>query len=179
MIVLRSTRNCTNAPRVMFALEELGLEYSIDAVPDGTFTNTWGSPGPTLSEQLPEGALLVIEPAAIVRHLARRSGQLWPTSLAAQADGDRWIDFLQRRLVRALDKGDPEKLALLLGFLENQVGTWLLGDELTIVDCLYAYLDQTYARERIPFERFPAIAAYVERIATRPAWIRANARIPR
>lgn len=161
----------------MFALEELGLDYEIEAAPDGTFTSGWGSPGPTLQDD----DVLAIEPAAIVRHLARRSGKLWPASLAAQAEGDRWIDFLQRRLVRALDKGDPEKLALLLGFLDKQLapGAWLLGAELTIVDCLYAYLDQTYARERIPFDRFPAIAAYAERLATRPAWIRANTRVPR
>ena len=177
MIQLRSTKNCTNVPRVMFALEELGLPYQLEAVPDGTFYKGWGSPGPTLQD----GDVFVIEPAAIVRHLARRTGKLWPTSLAAQAEGDRWIDFLQRRLVRAFDANEPMKLASLLSFVEQKLapGAWLLGDELTIVDCLYAYLGQDFAKQRIPWEHFPAIAAYVERLEARPALIKANEQTPR
>ncbi len=161
----------------MFALEELGLEYEVETVPDGTFYTGWGSPGPTLED----GDVLVIEPAAILRHLARRSKALWPTPLALQAAGDRWIDFLQRRLVRGFDAGSPERIDSLLGFVERQLeyGRWFLGDDLTIADCLYAYLGQAYARQKIAFERFPAIAAYVERLEARPALVRANARVPR
>ena len=161
----------------MFALEELGLDYEIEAVADGTFYSGWGSPGPTLED----GEVFVIEPAAILRHLARSNKALWPTSLALQAAGDRWIDFLQRRLVRAFAAGVPEKTESLLGFVERQLehGLWFLGDDLTIVDCLYAYLGQTYARQLIPFDRFSAIAAYLARLDARPALIRANARVPR
>ncbi len=162
----------------MFALEELGLAYELEAVPDGTFNKGWGSPGPTLEDD----DVFVIEPAAILRHLVRRTGgKLWPSSLALQAAGDRWIDFLQRRLVRTFDTNDAAKIADKLGFLEKQLehGQWLLGDDLTILDCLYAYLGQTYARERIPFDRFPAIAAYVARLEARPALVRANAKVPR
>lgn len=161
----------------MFALEELGLTYELEAVPDGTFYKGWGSPGPTLQDD----DVFVIEPAAIVRHLARRTGKLWPTSLAAQAEGDRWIDFLQRRLVRAFDANEPMKLASLLSFVEQKVSAspWILGDELTIVDCLYAYLGQEFAKERIPWAQLPALTAYVARLDARPALIKANAATPR
>ncbi len=161
----------------MFALEELGLPYELEAVPDGTFYKNWGSPGPTLQDD----DVFVIEPAAILRHVARRSGKLWPTSLVAQAEGDRWIDFLQRRLVRAFDANEPMKLANLLSFVDQKVspGAWILGAELTIVDCLYAYLGQDFAKGRIPWDNVPALTAYVARLDAQPALIRANEKTPR
>ena len=66
-------------------------------------------------------------------------------------------------------------------FVEQKLapGGWILGDDLTIVDCLYAYLGQDFAKARIPWEHFPALTAYIARMDARPALIRANAKTPR
>ena len=67
------------------------------------------------------------------------------------------------------------------GIVEQKLANhaWILGDELTIVDCLYAYLGQDFAKGQIPWEHFPALTAYVARLDARPALIRANAKTPR
>src|SRR6185295_13311517 len=70
MVHLRSTRNCPNTPRVRFALEEMGVPYELELVPDGTFTREYGIPGP----ELVEGDARIVEVNAILRHVARRHG---------------------------------------------------------------------------------------------------------
>lgn len=199
VIRLRSTASCSNTPRVVFALEELGLAYTTEVAPDGTFSKGWGSPGPTCED----GDVFVMELGAVLRHLVRRSGgALWPTSLALAAQGDRWIDFLPRRLGEAIDRSglagprsDAEgrggvsidanneaEVTRLLGFVEAQVtrGPWFLGEDFTIVDCVWSLLLQPTTRAALPMlPRFPALTAYLGRLAARPALVRAHARITR
>src|SRR5262245_50014463 len=94
MIRIRSTRNCPNTPRVLVALEETNTPYDITAVEDGTFTAAYGIPGP----ELVDGELVVVELGAVIRHVARAYGAytLWPATLAAQADVDRWYELVRR-----------------------------------------------------------------------------------
>src|SRR4051812_46955846 len=114
-IIVRSTRNCPNTPRILFALEELGLEYEMEHVEDGVFSRDWGSPGPSITD----AETTTIEPGAILRHLSRRTnGKLWPVSLAQQADADRWLEFQGRRISRAVDAKDGPEIIRLLGFVE-------------------------------------------------------------
>ena len=133
MILVRTTTNCPNTPRTLFALEEFGLDYRCELVEDGTFAATYGSPGP----EIVDGEVHAIEPFAIFRHLVRReNGRLWPTSLAAQADADRWLDVQGRRLSAALQEKNVEQIMRLLGFVDAQVakGPWFMGEVFTIVD---------------------------------------------
>jgi glutathione S-transferase len=170
-IKLRSTHNCPNTPRVVFALEELGLTYEIERVEDGVFTAGWGSPGPTLHD----GDIVTIEPGAILRHLARREGKLWPTSLAEQAAADRWFEFQGRRLSRAFEAKDAPKIRALLGFVDAQLQktTWLVGDQFTMVDVLFSLLGLPAAREKLPMiAALPAFSAYLDRVTARPAFQR-------
>lgn len=174
MITLRSTHNCPNTPRVVFALEELGLPYEIERVEDGVFTAGWGSPGPTLHD----GDVVTIEPGACLRHLARRAGKLWPTTLAAQADADRWFEFQGRRLSRAFEAKDAVKTRSLLGFVDAQVAktTWLVGETFTMVDVMYSLLGLPGSRAKLPMlGELPALSAYLERVNARPAFSRALA----
>ncbi len=176
MVHLRSTTGCVNTPRILFALEEMGVPYRIDLVPDGTFTAAHGIPGP----ELVEDDFIVIEVGAILRHVARRhgTGTLWPPDLRGQAEVDRWLDFQAVRVARAAAARDVDALATLLGALERQVATqpWLLARGLTVADC--GFVPTLLKRDRLPLARFPAVAAYLDRLAARPAWTRAQAATP-
>jgi GST-like protein len=170
MILVRTTKNCPNTPRILFAFEELGLEYDCQLVEDGTFSSTYGSPGP----EIVDGEVHAIEPSAILRHLVRREhGKLWPTSLADQAQADRWIDFQTRRLSSAFKAKDGAEIVRLLGFVEAHLAThaWFVGD-FTIVDVVWSLLALPASRAAIPLDRFPALTAYLDRIAARPAYAR-------
>jgi glutathione S-transferase len=177
-MLLRSTRNCPNTPRILFALEELGLAYEIEMVEDGVFRDTWGSPGPTIHD----GDVTTIEFGAILRHLVRREGgRLWPTSLALQADADRWLEFQGRRLGRAVEAKDLREIGRLLAFVEAQAAkaTWFLGDDFTLLDTAWSLMALPQARAMLPLARFPALGAYLERVAARPAFARGMAAAPR
>lgn len=172
MIVVRTTKNCPNTPRILFGLEEFGLPYECTVVEDGTFSKTYGSPGP----ELVDGDVRVIEPFAIFRHLVRREhGKLWPTSLQQQADADRWIDFQGRRLSSAFKAKDADEIRHLLGFVEQQLangGPWLLGEPFTIVDIVWSLLALPQSRVALPLASLPALSAYLDRVAARPAYAR-------
>lgn len=174
-IIVRSTKNCPNTPRVLFALEELGLSYVTERVDDGVFATTYGSPGPLVID----GDAEPIEIGAIARHLVRRAGgALWPVTLAEQAQADRWIEFQSRRLARAVENKDGPAIMKLLAFIDAQVarGTWLLGETFTMVDIVYSLLAIPQARAMLPIAQYPALGAYLERVASRPAFARSMAR---
>jgi glutathione S-transferase len=159
MIAVRTTKNCPNTPRILFGLEEFGLPYECTLVEDGTFSSTYGAPGP----EIVDGDVRVLEPFAILRHLVRReNGRLWPTSLAAQADADRGLDFQGRRLSAALHEKNAAEIVRLLGFVDVQVakGTWFMGDDFTIVDVVWSLLALPQSRAKVPVDKFPALSAY-------------------
>lgn len=176
MVQLRSTAGCVNTPRVLFVLEELGVPYQVEVVPDGTFTAIYGIPGPELIED--EGRL--VEVGALVRHLARRhgAGTLWPADLHGQAEVDRWLDFQAIRLARAAANRDLPTLDTLLGALERRTAAqpWMLTRGFTVADIGFA--PAMVKRDKFPLHRYPAVAAYFDRLAARPAWARALAGTP-
>jgi glutathione S-transferase len=174
MIRVRSTQDCSNTPRILFALEELGLPYELERVPDGTFSREWGSPGPTLTDE----EVVAIEPGAILRHLARRAGKLWPVTLAEQAVADRWFEVLGRRVYHAVETKNVAEVERLLGFVDAIVARtpWLIGETFSMVDIYYSWLAQPKMRAKLTFlAGKPAFAAYLDRIAARPAFQRAMA----
>jgi len=171
-IVIRSTKNCPNTPRILFGLEELGLAYTMERVEDGVLSAEWGSPGPTITD----GDVLTIEPGAILRHLARRESKLWPTSLADQAEADRLFELQGRRISGAIDKGDLEKASRLMSLVDARLATriWLLGETFSMVDVYYSVFALPAARPRFPFlASMPNVIAFLDRIAARPAFVRA------
>jgi glutathione S-transferase len=171
MVTVRTTKNCPNTPRILFALEEFGIEYECELVEDGTFSATYGSPGP----ELVDGDVRAIEPFAIVRHLVRReNGRLWPTSLAAQADADRWLDFQGRRLSAAMAAKNFDEMMRLLAFVDAQVakGSWFMGEDFTIVDVVWSLLALPQSRAKLPIAKFPALSAYLDRVSARPTYVR-------
>ena len=126
---------------------------------------------------------MLVEVSAILRHVARAHapGSLWPSEIRRQADVDRWVDFLTRRIGRGVEmfqsSGDPAPLLALLGQLEKQIASqpsgWLLGD-FTITDVTASRL--VPFRPRLPLAMLPTLAAYLERIIARPAYARGTER---
>lgn len=175
MVTLRSTRNCPNTPRVALALEEMGTPYRVERAEDGSFTRDFGVPGPSLLD----GALTLVEPNAILRHVARAygAGTLWPESLAEQAEVDRWLDFQAIRISRAIG-GAPDALATLLGPLERHLARqpWMLARGFTVADC--GYVPMVQKRARLALDPYPSVVAYLDRLAARPAWARARVASP-
>ena len=177
MVYLRSTLGCVNTPRILFALEEMGVPYRVETVPDGTFTMRYGIPGP----ELVDGERVVVEVGAILRHVVRTygTGGLWPADRFDQAEVDRWLDFQAIRIARAAAARDLETLGTLLAALERHLGTrtWLLGNAFSVADC--GFVPAMLKRDKFPLDKFPAIAAYFDRLGERPAWKRALAATPR
>lgn len=175
-VTLRSTTNCVNTPRILYALEEMGVAYEIETVPDGTFSARYGIPGP----ELVDGDHVLVEVSALVRHVARRfgAGTLWPAGVFEQAEVDRWLDFQAVRLARSVAAKDAGTMNTLLVALERHLDgrEWILGDRFTLADI--GFVPAMVKREKFPLERFPAVAAYFDRLAARPAWARARANAP-
>jgi glutathione S-transferase len=173
MIVVRGTHGCENTPRLLFALEELQLPYTLERAEDGEFTRAFGSPGPLLTD----GDVRVLEMGASLRYVARAYG-LWPAAAARQVEIDRWIEVQHRRLGPALRAASPETarlLGLLDAFLDGR--EWLAGD-FSIAECSWSQYAVPKARAKLPLEAAPRVAAWLDRIAARPAFARALAASP-
>ena len=186
---LSTTARCGRTPAVLLALEELGLPYSVEVMPEGSFTERLGRMGPVLED----GAHTVFEHNAMLRHLAR----LNPTSSLSPANEDeasamdQWMDFslshLRANLARLGDamaanpgtSPPPELLTPLkraLTVLDAAVAKqdFLLG-RFTFADCAFAGLEML-SRLGPVMNGLPPLQAWIERIAGRPAWMRVKAR---
>lgn len=176
MLRVRSTRNCTNAPRVRFALEEAGVAYQIASADDGWFTATYGIPGPTLEV---DDGFVIIELGAILRHVARAhgAGTLMPADLHGQASVDRWLDFQHRRISPAQHAGDVAQVRALLSRLDAQLAgrDYVLG-RFTIADCGLSAL--VWGRSKLPaLDDLGHLSGYLDRLEARPGWARALERM--
>jgi glutathione S-transferase len=180
-VTIHSTHNCVNTPAVLFALEEAGASYTTAKVPDGWFFARFGIPGPGYEESVDDDRWMLVETGAILRHVARAHapGSLWPSAIRGQAEADRWLEFVGRRVVVAAEKAgdDPGLLTALLGRLDGELGSsggdWLLGS-FTIVDAAAARL--LPLRGRLPLDNLHTLASYLDRLAARPSLARARKR---
>ncbi len=184
----------TRAIRVLWMLEELGVEYEMDPV------------GPRSKEALavnPSGKVpalqvgddVIIDSVAICQFLADKHGRFtYPAGSIKRAQQDSWTQF-------ALDDVDsvlwfkakntfvlPEELRSetaqdackyefdrAMGFLETRLGssTYVMGDEFTVPDLVLGHC-AGWAVNGAGWE-IPdgPVADYVERVRSRPACVRA------
>ena len=186
-----------NPQKVRFALLELGLECEIVPVdltkreqrtPEFLALNPHGRV-PVLTD----GNLTLWESHAILAYLGEKTGRLWPTSTAGRADALRWLFFLAQHIsppatdlvfnriaVKRLGlPGDEAAIArgekalpAVLRILEGQLahGTWLLGDEFTLVECDYGPVLNAIEKAGFSFGAFPKVRAYLDALRSRPAW---------
>lgn len=184
---LTTTARCNRTPAALLALEELGVPYALEVVPDGAFLERHGRLGPTLEQ----GPLLLFEHNAIVRHLARTHPDS-PLAAATEAEAcaiDGWMDFSLSHLRAPLARvgeamlaapGAPPPPALFapvaraLAVVESALdGREHLLGRFTFADCAFAGFDGL-ARLGLSLSPWPRFEAYVARVAARPASERAR-----
>jgi glutathione S-transferase len=197
MLKIWGRTNSVNVKKVLWAAEELGLQYErIDAglhfgvnkTPEYLRMNPTG-----LVPTIEDDGFQLWESHSIVRYLAAKhsAGKLWPTDLRQRADAERWMDWtftfqkeFQRPIFWPLVRTPPEKRDLnaieaargvcaeLLQIPEKRLADrpYLGGDRLTIADIPLGCHVQLWMR--LPLERpaQPELKAWFERLCERPAF---------
>ncbi|WP_174274451.1 glutathione S-transferase family protein [Sphingomonas bacterium] len=149
---------------------------------------------PALTDRAADGGLVrIFESGAILQYLGRKSGKLYPADEVERAWVDSWLFWQMAGLgpmagqlsyfLRASKTPDRDprdtsyalhryrkEVARLYGVLERQLtGRGFLCDDYSIADIAsWTWVDQ-YHEHAGGMARFPAIAAWYERIAARPA----------
>jgi glutathione S-transferase len=188
MIQIESTSGCNQTPKVLFALEEMGVPYEWAARPDGYFVASYQRSGPRLLDD----GLVLFESNALLRHVCRKygKGRLWPSEEHRQAQVDQWLDFavrlgapVDRQFRRAESERKAEDMASITRYVGianaalKQIGPqgWLVG-EFSAADCAYVVvLDR--ALRITSAESFVAAREFLARLHARPAWQRVRAQL--
>ncbi len=189
-LLIESTHNCGQTPRVLLLLEELAVRYVLGLRPEGYFLETYGRPGP----RLVDGDLTLFESSTMLRHYAqtRSGGRLSPRSSRELVRVDIWLErsTLLGLTIAALKREEREQgverrplriaeervriAALLTGVeraLQDSDGAWLLGD-FSLADCAMASLPRL--EHLVDLAGWPRVASYCQRLLERPAFIRAH-----
>ena len=211
MITIHHLNN-SRSQRVLWLLEELGVDYRIEShLRDPA---TMRAP-PRVREVHPLGKLPILidddltlaESGAIVEYLVERygGGRLAPAPASPErlrylywihyAEGSLMpplllqlvfdqietgpMPFLARPIVRALARAVKEKFVgpeidRNFDFAEAELATsaWFAGDELTAADIMMSFPVQVAAAKGSLDARRPHLAAWLERIEARPAFLR-------
>ena len=199
MLKVWGRRSSSNVQALLWALEELGLEYErVDAGhiygmvdtaeylamnPNGTVPTLRDGDNPPLWET-----------GAILRYLANTyaSDPFWPADPVARAEVDKWaewskINIAMRftapvfwRVVRTPpSKRDPAAIAEALGILGKFLDIaearlaehrHLVGDELTLADIQFGHCLYRYFDIHIARAEHPHIRRYYDALTERPAY---------
>jgi glutathione S-transferase len=189
--------NNSRSQRVLWLLEELGLDYKIVKHTRDATTNL--APPSLLavhalgkSPLIRDDGTVVIESGAILEYIVRKHGK---GRLAPPESSPLWVRYLQLmhyaegsamlpvmlklymgRLGEAGKPLEPRihgELDNHLGFLERELGDkpWFLGDELSAADIQLSFVSQA-AKLLYGLDKFPKLKAFVARVSERPAWKR-------
>jgi glutathione S-transferase len=198
MITIYGRANSLNVQAVMWGLAELGLSCTrIDAGFGfgGTDTPEFRAMNPNgLVPVLRDENVTMFESCAILRYLASRYARFpfWPEDPVARAPVDMWAEWgkttLQRdfagpifwQVVRTpAAERDPAALDAALAAFDRDLATlegWLgdgpyvLGPDFTLADVVIGVVLFRYFTLQIPRTERPALAAYYDRLCTRPAY---------
>jgi len=190
--------NNSRSQRVLWLLEELGLEYSVvkhqrDAETNLAPPSLKGIHPLGKSPVVRDGELLLYESGALVEYVLDRygEGRMAPAPSSPEylryrqlmhfAEGSAMTPVLLKlylsRLGEAADPLLPRVHAEIdnnFGFLDAELGDadWFVGGELTGVDVMLSFPVQAI-RMLYTLDAFPRLAAFRERVIARPAWTRA------
>lgn len=190
--------NNSRSQRILWLLEELGLDYEIVAHQRDPETNL--APDSLLavhplgkSPVLVDGDQTLIESGAIVEYLVRRygKGRLAPAESSPDwpryqqwmhySEGSAMLPLMLRLYVGRLgEAGAPlapriqSEIETHMGFLDAALDgrEYFLGSELSAADVQLSFAVQA-ARMLHGLDAFPNLAAFLERIHARPAYRRA------
>lgn len=175
--------------RLRWACEEAGLPYAVRTVAfQGRETNHLADQPFGQVPFLKEGGVEIFESGAGLLYLARKSDALMPRDTAGEAETVQWtiaalnsIEMVTVPWWFFKISGAEENSALTgwlgqrLGHMERVLGEqeWLAGERFTIADLLMA--DVLRVPEIRAFGDRPATEAYVARLTSRPAFVKAHA----
>lgn len=193
------TANTGNGHRVSIMLEEVGLPYNVVRIdfaagdhfgPELKAANPMGQIPAIIDTDGPDGARLCLgESSAILRYLARKTGKLLPSTPLAELEADRWTAiaagglqaapttiFFSRMLGE--DAHGPiiakqyETIDRYLALMEMRLSQsrYLADDFYCYVDILaFSIANGTLKAFGVSLDPYPAIAAWKDAIALRPA----------
>ena len=190
--------NNSRSQRILWLLEELGLPYEIKryqrdpktnlAPPELKAINPLGK-----SPVIEDGALVLIDSAAIIDYLIRRhgAGRLQPDPATATYDKYvQWLHFAEGSAMLPLmlnlyvgrlgEAGAPlhprieSELANYLGYLNDVLADspYLVGDELSGADIQMSFIGEI-AKAQGKLQAYPNLEAWVQRFQARPAYRKA------
>jgi glutathione S-transferase len=197
MLDVWGRKNSFNVQKVLWCCEELEMPYQrhdAGGLFGVTDTEEYLACNPTgLVPTIVDGDFTLYESNAIVRYLAARygTGTLWPENPAERALADKWMDFQLGTLFPAFkdaliglvrtdpENRDPEKIAAsaratagVIPVLEKhlEANEYVAGSSLTMGDVALGSL--VYRLFELDIERpdLPALQAWHERLADRPAY---------
>ena len=190
--------NNSRSQRVLWALEELGLDYRI--VPHQRDPQTNLSPDSLKavhplgkSPVLSDGGRMYIESGAILDYIVRTygKGRLAPPESSPDyqryvewmhfAEGSAMLPVMLKLYSARLGEAGAPLLPRIHGEIENNFGfldseladhDYFVGDDLTAADIQLSFVIQA-ARMLYTLDKFPNLAAFLQRIQARPAYRRA------
>jgi glutathione S-transferase len=201
MLTLLGRRNAYNVRKVLWLLDELGLEFTQEDwgrghrdTRDAAFLalNPLGT-----VPVLRDGEVVLRESHVILRYLARRQAalHLLPADPAAQARVEQWMDWVAYEMTQPMrgaylggelglepwnnpwfvDLGRREwaaRMAVLDAALAAG-GPWLAGPDFTLADIPAGFVvHRWYAMAGVTRTPLPALEAYYARLSQRPAFLR-------
>lgn len=192
----------SRSERIVWLMEELGLEYKLDVYPRET---TGAAPHPLQSIHplgkapvIRDDGTLLAESGAIVDYLVHRHGG---GRLAVRPDDPGyarylyWLHFAEGSLMSLMlialvlsrvkeAAASPattrirERMQRMLGYVDSELGDgpWFAGTEFTAADVMMVFPFTTMRRFLdYPLEPYPHCLAHLRRIESRPAYQRAMA----
>jgi len=186
-----------NVQKAMWAVGELDLEhvrhdaggvYGVVDTPDYANLNP-----NRLVPTIDDDGFVLWESNAIVRYLAARYGEggLWPTDVRVRADADRWMDWMETKLVPSIrpvfwqlirtapEDRDADAIAAGVADLARQFEIldaalggrdFVAGDRLTIGDIPVGCAAYRYFGLNIERPALPNVERWYDRLTERPAF---------
>ncbi len=190
--------NNSRSQRVLWCLEELELEYEIVPYQRDAQTNLAPESLKAIhplgkAPVLRDDGRVIFESGAILDHLVRRHGRgrLAPPEDSPEwlrhqqwlhyAEGSAMLPVMLKLLLGRLGDGGAPLIPRVHGEIENHFGfldselrehDYFVGDALTAADIQLTFVIQA-GRMLYGLEKFPRLAAFLERVQARPAYRRA------
>ncbi|WP_297321950.1 glutathione S-transferase N-terminal domain-containing protein [uncultured Bartonella sp.] len=200
MLVLWGRPTSSNVKKVLWTLEEIGLDYQYikaGGAYGGLDTPEFLALNPNgLVPTIKDDDLVLWESNTIVRYLAARYGKgvLWIEDCGKRASAEKWMDWtmgtlfepfvdLLLNVVRlAPEKRDPQKVVDNVAKFENGLGIidgelkkhpYLSGENLGIGDIIPGVFVYYYYAMKLPRKNtFSNVEIWYQKLQTRPGYIK-------
>lgn len=200
MVTVYGRATSSNVQALLWGLEELGIPYSrldygeahggLDTPEFRALTPHGKVPVVTVDGHP------IWETAAILRYFAARDGSeaFWPSDLLARARVDMWAEWAKHSVAGAFtgpvfwrtartrpENRDPTAITNAIETLEQELSKadtvlsrsdYLCGPALSLADIQLGHVLYRYFDIDIPRADLPALRAYYDRLANRPAYQR-------